>query len=206
MGTSELARIKRRKQAAIVREDLAITLFARGLKVEPDICDEMRRTFGIAASGGTVREIIRRGLARRAANAPEGTEEARELMMEGYRQILQAHMALAVGNGADPPSVRSADIAMRALDKMAELLGVRRVPDNPVGGLNVQFNITTPEGIGSAREKIMASLAREAEKHGIVEGHLASVGTSRAELTSGEPDDDTLGPPPGVIPTQEEAA
>lgn len=203
MGRAELARMRRRKQAAIVREDFAITQFARGIKMS-EIAAAMAIEFGMAGDMGTTRAIIRRGLARRAANAPEGTDEAREMLLEGFRQILAAHMPLAVGDIGDGPSTRSAEVAMRALDKMAEITGVRRVPDQ-TNALNLTVNVG-PGTVDEARDKIMASLAAEAEKHQIVDGHLAAVGTSQYELTSGEPDDDTLGPPPGVIPVEGEAA
>jgi hypothetical protein len=205
MGRAELARMRRRKDAAIVREDFAVTLFARGVKVR-EISQAMTVEFGLAGDDGTTRAIIRRGLARRAANAPEGTDDARELLMEGFRQILAAHMPLAVGDVGDGPSVRSAEVAMRALDRMAEITGVRRVPDTTVGGVNLTLNLGEQGGVDKARSQILASLEAEARKHEVVEGHLSSVGTSQAALTSGEPDDDTLGPPPGVIPTQEEEA
>jgi hypothetical protein len=197
--------MKRRKQAAIVREDYAITRFAAGMKVT-EIAAAMAIEYGMAGDPGTTRAIIRRGLARRAANAPEGTDDAREILMEGFRQILAAHMPLAVGDIGDGPSTRSAEVAMRALDRMAEITGVRRVPDTNVGGVNLTLNLGEQGSIDRARTQIMASLAAEAAKHNVVEGHLSSVGTSQAALTSGEPDDDTLGPPPGVLPAQEEAA
>jgi hypothetical protein len=205
MGNAELARMRRRKQAAIVREDFALAMFARGIKVK-EISAAMVVEYGLAGDDGTTRAIIRRGLARRAANAPEGTDDAREILMEGYRQILAAHMPLAVGDIGDGPSTRSAEVAMRALDRMAEITGVRRVPDTNVGGVNLTVNVGEPGSVDKARNQILAGLRAEAAKHEIVEGHLASVGTSQAALTSGEPDDDTLGPPPGVIPTQEEEA
>lgn len=204
---ARLARVRRRKEAAIVREDLAITRFAAGLRV-PEISAELRAEFGGIYDDSTTRALIRRGLARRKANAPEGTEEARTLYIEGYRQILAAHMPYATGALGDGPSVRSADVAMRALDKIAEVSDVRRIPESSGPQVGININVGTPEGIHDARDQILATLRREAEKHMIVEGALAGVGTSQAALTSGEPDDDTLGPPPGVIPiaTQEEAA
>lgn len=207
MGRAELARMRRRKNAAIVREDFAITLFARGVKMT-EIAQSMAVQFGMAGDPSTTRAIIRRGLARRAANAPEGTDEAREMLLEGYRQILAAHMPLAVGDIGDGPSTRSADVAMRALDRMTEITAVRRIPDAHVGGLNLTLNLggQPDTAIDQARNQILASLAAESEKHRVVEGHLSAVGTSQAALTSGEPDDDTLGPPPGVLPTQEETA
>lgn len=205
MGASELARMKRRKQASIVREDLAITRFAAGIALS-DICNEMRMTFGGSFDGGTVRAIIRRGIARRMANNPEGLDEAKGIIEEGYRQILAAHMPYATGALGDGPDVRRAQIAMQALDKIAELWGMRRVPDLAPNMVNVQVNVNEPGGVEAARDRILASLRTEAEKAHIVEGHLAAVGTSQAALTGAEPDDDTLGPPPGVLPTQEEAA
>jgi len=202
---ARLARVRRRKEAAIVREDLAITRFAAGLRV-PEISAELRMTFGGVYEDSTTRALIRRGLARRAANDPEGVEQARVLLAEGFRQILAAHMPYATGTLGDGPSVRSADVAMRALDKIGEINGVRRVPDIIQGGVNVSVNVGTPEGIHDARDQIMAALRAEAEKHRVVEGALAGVGTSQAALTGAEPDDDSPGPPPGVIPTREERA
>jgi hypothetical protein len=197
--------MRRRTEAAVVREDLAITRFAAGVKLT-EICNEMRMTFGGQFSGGTVRGIIRRGIARRLANNPEGFEEAVGLIQEGYRQILAAHMPYAIGDLGDGPDVRRAEVAMKALDKIGELWGARRIPDITPGGVNVTVNVNEPGGIDAARDQILTSLHSEAEKMRIVDGALASVGTSQHALTSGEPEDDTLGPPPGVIPTQEEAA
>lgn len=205
MGRAELARMRRRSQAAVVREDLAITRFAAGVKLT-EICNEMRSEFGGAFSPGTVRGIIRRGIARRLANNPEGFEEAVGLLQEGYRQILAAHMPYAVGNLGDGPDVRRAEIAMKALDKLGELWGARRIPDITPGGVNLTVNVNEPGGVEAARDQILTSLRREAAKLGVVEDHLAAVGTSQHALTSGEADADDLGPPPGVIPTQEETA
>lgn len=203
-ANARLARMKRRTQAAIVREQLAIRRFAAGMRVD-EIANEMRAEFGGTFSPDTTRAIIRRGLARLAQNT-EDADQARALITEGYRQILAAHMPYATGALGDGPSVRSAEIAMKALDKIGEVSGVRRVPDLNQGGVSVQVNINEPGGIDAARNQILDGLRREAEKLRLVDGALASVGTSQRELTSGEPEDDSMGPPPGVIPTQEEAA
>lgn len=203
-ANARMARLKRRTQAAIVREQLAIKRFAAGVRVD-EIASEMRAEFGGRFNPDTTRAIIRRGLARLAQNT-EDADQARVLITEGYRQILAAHMPYATGALGDGPSVRSAEIAMKALDKIGEVSGVRRVPDLNQGGVSVQVNINEPGGIDAARNQILDGLRREAEKLRLVDGALASVGTSQRELTSGEPEDDSMGPPPGVIPTQEEAA
>lgn len=201
---ARLARKRRRTQAAIVREQLAIKRFAAGVRVD-EIANELRAEFGGAFSLGTTRGIIRRGLGRLAQDT-EDADHARAILVEGYRQILAAHMPYAVGQLGDGPSTRSAEIAMKALDKIGEVSGVRRVPDITPAGVNVTVNVNEPGGIEAARGQILASLRREADKLLVVDGALATVGTSQAALTSGEPDDDTLGPPPGVIPTREEQA
>lgn len=201
---ARMARLKRRTQAAIVREQLAIKRFAAGVKV-PDIARELRMEFGGSFSEGTTRDIIRRGLGRLAQDT-EGADQARAMIVEGYRQILAAHMPYAVGDLGDGPSVRNAEIAMKALDKIGEVSGVRRVPDLNPGGVNVTVNVNEPGGVEAARDRILASLRTEADKLVIVDGALAGVGTSQAALTSGEDNDDMRDPPPGVIPTQEEQA
>jgi hypothetical protein len=204
-GNARLARQKRRNEAAIVREDRALTLFAQGLTV-PEIARTIGMEFDMAAHEPTVHRIIRRGLERRAAEQPEEVAIARAMILDRYEAIFNAHMPLAIGAETGVPDVRSADVVLKVLDKQAEVLGVRKAP--PTEGLINNGNIiVAPGNADLARAAILAALQAEAEKHVTIDGHLAAVGTGLRELTEGEEENDTLGPPPGVIiiPTQEAA-
>jgi hypothetical protein len=200
-GGARNARQMQRTEAAIVREDKALELYATGLS-GPEICRQMAELYGMSAHQATVDRIIRRGLARRAANEPEKVKVARQMLMDRYDAIFQAHMPEALGRGVNPvPDVRAAELVLKVLDKMGEILGVRTAP--PVAETHNTFNINVPSEATQARDAILIALARERDKHAIVEGHLAAAGTGLRELTDHSDENDTIGPPPGVITTQE---
>jgi hypothetical protein len=202
-GTARHARQVRRTEAAVIREDFALRMFASGETVA-DIAAALSRTFNISAHQGSVYRLIRRGLAHKAAQQPEYVANARQMLLDRYDRMFEAHMPLAVGTTTGVPDVRSADLVLKVLDKIAEICGVKVAP--PVVEQHTTFNITVPGEADRARADILSALARERDKHEVVEGHLAAAGTGLRELTGGVVENDRLGPPPGVIPTQESEA
>lgn len=197
------ARRKARKDSAIVREDRALTLYAAG-QDWASMTTTMRQEFGGSFHEPTVRRLIYRGLARRAAEQPEEVAVARQMIMEKLERLFMAHMPLAIGTTTGIPDVRSGELVLKTLSSMAEVLGVKRVAPAPTE-INNSITIITPGNIDQARETVLTSLASEREKHLVVEGHLAAVGTGLDELTAAHEQTDTMAPPPGVAPTQEAA-
>lgn len=198
------ARRKRRIDAAIVREDRILSHYAAG-KSYDQIGEEMRAEFGGSFGQSTLRRMVARGLGRRAAQIPDDVAVARQMLLERFERLFTAHMPLAIGDGVDGVAdVRSADLVRRLLNDMAEILGVKRLPPAP-SEINNTI-IITPENIDQARQQVLSHLDVERTKHEIVDGHLAAVGTGLDELISAHEDSDTLAPPPGVAPTQENEA
>jgi len=203
LGTARSARIAARTEAAIIREDVALEMYASGAKIT-EIGAELASRFEVTAHQASVDRLIRRGLARRAAQEPEKVKVARQMLADRYNRMFEAHMPYALGDATGVPDVRSAELVLKVLDKIAEIYGVKVAP--PVQESNTTININVPSGADQARTDILNALARERDKHLVVEGHLAAAGTGLLELTGGTAEDDTPGPPPGVIPTQESEA
>lgn len=195
------ARRKRRTDAAIVREDFALTLYASGFGWA-EMTKSMRDEFGGSFVEATLRKIVYRGLARRAAEAPEEVAVARQMVMERLERLFVAHMPLAVGATTGVPDVRSGELTLKLINTMAEVLGVKRVAPTQTE-INNTVNIITPDNLDQARAVVLQGLATEREKFDIVEGHLSAVGTGLDELTAAHEETDTMAPPPGVVPTQE---
>lgn len=200
------ARRALRKDAAIIREDQLMQLYAGGLGWD-DMSRAMRMEFGGSFAATTLRRMLERGLARRAAEAPEGVKITREMLTQKIERLIIAHMPLALGDSTGVPDVRSADFVLKAIAQWARISGVEQAPPVHVQeGPTTNINVVMPDNADAARQRILATLLTEAEKHKIVDGHLAAVGTGLAELTQAHEDTDTMAPPPGVVAEEREAA
>jgi hypothetical protein len=195
---SEAARRRRRTEAAIVREEIAITMWARG-KTSKEISEELFLKTGARLASG-VPELVRRGLYRRVQEGAEHVEPARELMRERYMLLLQAWMPRALERPDPdnpevmiPPDPRALDGVLRILREYGALEGVlapQRSGDINLNILNgVQFSDV------EAREKVLASLAAEREKQMVIDGTLAGTPAAR----QGVIDDDGRTAPP-ILP------
>jgi hypothetical protein len=201
--SEENARARRarlRKNTTEIREDFILDRYAGGWRVA-DIAQACLEHFGVTASTEAVYRAITRGLARRA-ELREGQEEALERYLQGLEKIIAAHMPRAVGGrdedgGLIVPDTRSADIVLKALDRMAEATGARKRPEQHIHNTNTV--VLAPGADRSAAEaEVLRRLEDERQKHLTVEGHLANVGTGLDALTTGEQRNDTMAPPPGV--------
>jgi hypothetical protein len=200
------ARRKRRTDAAIVREDHIMQLYAGGLGWD-EMSRAMRIEFGGSFAVTTLRRMLERGLARRAAQAPEGVKIVREMLTQKIERLITAHMPLALGDSTGVPDVRSADLVLKAIAQWARISGVEQAPPMQIQeGPTNNINFVLPDNAENARQRILDSLLTEAEKHKIVDGHLAAVGTGLAELTQAHEETDTMAPPPGVVVEEREAA
>lgn len=200
------ARRKRRHDAAIIREDFLMQRYAAGRGWD-DMVFDMRQEFGGSFAATTLRRMLERGLARRAAEAPKEVAITREMINQRIERIITAHMPYAIGDIGAVPDVRSADLVLKALSQLARYGGVElAAPVHVQEGPVTNVNLVLPDNAQDARQRILATLVTEAEKHKIVEGHLAAVGTGLDELTAAHEETDTMAPPPGVVPTQEREA
>jgi hypothetical protein len=200
------ARRRLRKEAAIVREIFLLRCYASGDTME-QIAVKMELEFG-SCSVAHLYEMLPRALARFAARLDEQTvAEARASYVLRLESLLGAWMPRALGlplgdDGANvPPDARIGELVLKALDRIAEVTGARERPKRG----DVHVNIQLPPDVDSARRAIMAELAKEAEKHYVVEGQLAAVGTGLDQLTGGGDAYDDEMPPP-ISARQEEAA
>jgi hypothetical protein len=204
---AQAARRRLRKEAALVREEMLLRLFARGLTMG-QIADEMADEYG-SCSVSHLYEMLPRALARLAERLDEQTVgQARALYVMRLETMLSAWMPAALGGRLDdngvalPPDARIAELALKAADRIAEVTGGRERPKR--GDINV--NITLPPDVDSARAAIMAELLKERSKHEAIEGQLATVGTDLGQLTGGTPEHDEMPPPIGAVQMEIEAA
>jgi hypothetical protein len=206
---AKAARRRLRKDAAVVREDRLIELYARG-ETMTDIRDEMAREFG-SCSLSHLYEMLPRALARRAeALSATTVEEARALYVARLELAARSWAPRAFGEAIDAdtgvqlaPDPRIGDLWMKAVDRIAEVTGGRERPRRGEVHVNV-FNL--PEDPDGARARILAELMGEREKVLTVEGHLAGVGSSLHALTDREEPTDDRMPPPGGAQEEEQAA
>lgn len=197
------ARMRKRHASAVIREDLALELFAAG-RTWGEISERMRETYGGSFDPRNCRRIVERGLRRRADQESPSVAEARARITVHLEALLYAHMPYATGEETPDgiPDVRSGDLVLKVLSKLGEVTGaVAPQAIQQINQTNVGIMINTPEDADAARARILKGLQEERQKTLIVDGQLASVGTSMGEITAGEITD---GAPPPVI-TQETA-
>lgn len=192
---AEASRRRRRAAASIMREELAIEMWAQG-KTSRQISQALFDRYGVRLSSN-IPELVRRGLYRRVQEGvTEGRHEAaRELFREYYMQLLRTWMPRAleredpVTGETIPPDPRAADITMRILRDYGI---VERVVE-PARSGDINLNVISGVQLDNveARNQVLASLKAEREKQLVVEGTL--VGTPAVEA---DEDEDGKTPPP----------
>jgi hypothetical protein len=203
---AQQSRYRMRRDAAILREDFLLALYARGLTYD-QIADRMRKEFGGSPSKSTVATILPRALARRAKLREEDTERlaiARQKYLLHLETMLGALMPRAIGGRDEDgeliiPDVRAGALLLQVLDRIAEIEGAKTRPEHETHNTNININVG-----GDGRERAVAAalnaLQAEADKQRTVEGHLAAVGTTAADLEARRDTGNQLPPPPLALP------
>jgi DNA-binding CsgD family transcriptional regulator len=189
-----------RSNADIEREHRALTLLVKGHS-------QRAIAFELEMSESGVSGLIKRALEHRAKALGPYVEQARTLIVERYERLLERWWPLATGEyvdpesetGESPPSVAAVTVVLKILDQLAKVTGADRAPVTPqtpdpsAGGIHVHIHTQTEREQQQA--KALDQLRAIREKTLIVDGELARVGTSQAELT-GQQTNDKPGPPP----------
>ena len=82
---AEAVRRRQRREASIMREELAIEMWASGKK-SSEISEELFRRYGVKLTGD-IPALVRRGLYRRAHENQANVEAAKELFEAAYRKL-----------------------------------------------------------------------------------------------------------------------
>lgn len=191
------ARRRLRQEAAIVREDLVLHLYARGETVKA-IEDRCLAEYGVAYRR-QVPEMVKRALTRRAEAYAQDVEEARTQYLTSQRQLYEAYMPYAVGDAVDPntgmklpPDPKMALIALRILDNIAEVTGGKA--PRKAGDVNVNIGVVLPDNPDAERANVLEQITKEREKIAVLEGTFRETGG--VEGATGVPADSL---PPPVI-------
>lgn len=190
--SAEAYRRRTRKEASIAREELAIRLYAQG-KTSAQISEAMLAEFGVSQRSNIL-EMVRRGLARRVLAGAEDVEQAREMMAEGYRRLLEVYMPRALGempdldDGTKPvPDLRAAELALKVLKEWGVIRGAVAPPKS--GDLNLNIGVAFPADADVQRGRILEALAVDAAKQREIEGTLAhtpAVGLGHEDALDGK--------------------
>jgi DNA-binding CsgD family transcriptional regulator len=212
VGTREKAGKRSRKNAkflrdgaVIERERYALEKLRDGL-THQEIADDMH------ISRSSASNLIQRALKHRAEREGPAVEEARTLHVMRLEKMLLRWFPRATGDYLDeetgtsenPPDYRAADMTLKILNQLAEVQGTKKImpvttvpnpdaPDSSSGGLHVHFH--HPAERQRAEASILEALRKASDKQNVIEGQLAAIGTSTAQLL-GEVDHDKPGPPP----------
>lgn len=193
-------RQRRRRESAVVRESIALEMLAKGRRHT-----EIAETCGVSVASVTA--ILRRGLARRAAEEGPTVDQAKYLYVARLTELLRAWWPRA--NGTDdedgnplPPDPRAAEIVLKIIDRLgtAELGGTPGSED-PMRMGRVDVFHHSDEMQNNNLRTILAGLAALSTKQQVIDGHLATAETSLDQLTAHPELDRRPAPPP-----QEEAA
>jgi hypothetical protein len=189
---SEAARRRRRVEAAIVREEIAIRGWAAG-KTSVQISEDLFRETG-ARLVGNVPELVRRGLYRRVSEGAADVDTARERFRELYARMLSKWLPLAAPEDDDiTPDSKAADITLRIIRDWAVAEGVMAPPRSGDINLNVLNGVQVDDP--EMRKQVLASLAAESAKQQMVrtiEGESFTAPEHDAE--------DGKVPPPVILP------
>jgi hypothetical protein len=173
---AEAYRRRTRKEASIAREELAIRLYAQG-KTMAQISEALMEEFGVHLKHNLL-EVIRRGLARRVLAGAEDVEQAREMLAEGYRRLLEVYMPRALGDMPElddctkpAPDLRAAELALKILKDWGVIRGAVAPPR--AGDLNLNVGVSFPADADVQRGKILQALEIDAAKQREIEGTLA---------------------------------
>lgn len=192
---SEQVRRRRRAAAAIMREELAIELWAQG-KTSREISEAMFERYQVRLTS-SVPELVRRGLFRRVQEGTEAQETAKELMRERYMQLLRSWMPRALEredpddpDKTIPPDPRALDGVLRILRDLGVVEGVVSPPRAGDVNLNILNGVQMDDP--EARAKVLASLRAERDKQLVIEGTLAGT----PAVAEAEAEDGRVPPPP----------
>lgn len=193
-------RRRRRQEASVVRENLAIRMYAQGATVA-EISDELNRQFGVKLVGNIL-ALIRRGLYRQTQENKPDVDIARAMLLAQYRALLEVYMPRALGEVNDPdnpdrklpPDTRAADLALKILDKAGVASGAVAPPRS--GDINLNIGIGAPADADAARRVALEQLDRDRAKLREIEGQLADTpaGSGPEEAEDGKT------PPPFDLP------
>lgn len=188
-----------RRLAAEERERKALEGYVAGRRYV-DIAEE------IHVSPKSIPGIIKRGLERRAAEEGPTVAAARWLYTERLERLIETWWPIAMGLGqideGDPatqrqPDLRAAELVLKLATQVATVQNAATPAPPPALGGDINVFAVLPDNPDSARQQILAVLAGIRAKEAAVDAELAGVGTSHAELTGAEQDDDK--PPPPTI-------
>lgn len=181
-------RRRRRVEAAIVREEIAIGMWARGA-TSREISERLFEETG-ARLTSNIPELVRRGLYRRVQDGAQDVELAKERFRELYGRMLGKWLPLAAPeNEIDTPDPKAADIALRIMRDWAVLEGAMAPPRS--GDINLAVINGVELGDPEMRAKVMESLAAEKAKQDVVR-------TIEGETIEHEQHDDGRVPPPQI--------
>lgn len=200
-----------RRPGDIERENRILTMLVKGhsqraIALEMDL------------SPPAVSMLIKRALEARAKALEPYVEAARTLLIERYERMLERWWPMATGDWVDPerpeadgnpPSFQAAQMVLKILESIERITGAARIAptgaslDTSTPGIHVHFH-TQGEREG-AQQKALMQIRAVREKTLVVDGELARVGTTQAELT-GTVVNDMPGPPPRTPRAGENAA
>lgn len=208
VGTRTRAGKRSRKNAKFLRDGAVIERERRALELLRDglTHQEIAHDLGISRSGATM--LIQRALAYRAEREGPAVEEARTIHTMRLEKLLVRWYPRAVGDWYDEetgksqhePDYRAAEMTLKILSQMADIQGTKRTPMTAPGVTNtssqdVHVHFHHPDDRQRAEATILDNLRKAAEKAHTIEGQLAALGTSTAQLT-GHKANDKPGPPP----------
>jgi DNA-binding CsgD family transcriptional regulator len=182
-------RKRERTEAVAERERMALEMFVQG-KTYAEIGSRLDVSYS------TAHRYVHYGLERRAAQDGEIAGKARAFLQMQIEALMGVWMPRALGTVGSldgeqntPPDPRAAEIMHRYIRQYAEITGAL-APIRVEGDMQV----TRPLDEEEATAAILGALARMGAKSQVIEGHLADVGHTTHELTTGE-HADALPPP-----------
>jgi hypothetical protein len=186
---AEAARRRRRAEASIMREELAIEMWAAG-KTSKQISEELFRRYNVKLSSG-IPELVRRGLYRRVEDGAQNVELAKERFRELYARMLRRWLPLAAPeDDNDTPDPKAADVALRVMRDWAVMEGAMAPPRS--GDINLAILNGVQMEDAEMRAQVLNSLAAEKAKQQLVK-------TIEGETIAPEEHDDGRIPPPTII-------
>lgn len=191
-----------RRPGDIERENRALTMLVKGHS-------QRAIALELDMSPAGVSVLVKRALEARAKALEPYVEAARTLLIERYERLLERWWPMATGDWVDPerpeadgnpPSAQALDRVLKILEALERITGAARHapvgaadPAPSAGGIHVHFH-TQSEREGAQR-RALEQIRAVRVKTQVVDGELARVGTSQAELT-GAAVNDMPGPPP----------
>lgn len=191
-----------RRPGDVEKENRVLTLLVKGHS-QRAIALEM----GMSPAGISV--LVKRALEARAKALEPYVEQARTLLIERYERLLERWWPMATGDWVNPerpetdenaPSIQALTAVLKILEALERITGAGKfAPPTPEGGATsvpgIHVHFHTSDEREAAQRRAMESIRAVRVKTTYVDGELARVGTSQAELT-GETVNDMPGPPP----------